>query len=501
MPIPRDLTWIEGHFDSFNVVYVDSLICQVGANLPWKARFAVAGLTPAQRFVTQLRATLGMKPPLTSAATYLDPQGSGTRLKSSRSLQLAVSRMINEGMQTAASPSLIPQFASVQDLLSKRKTLSPPDFQEGKLCAVTAVFSTLARIPPHMKDTTLYGPESETYSFECILADQQPNLLNLLDQPLWLNLDHRAFYNWTHDLTQILSVGWYPFTNVVGLLTTSSGGQPYMRVLAILMKPYPHMGQVLDVSSPAAARESLVAIMRINQVVVQSKCQEFEAATQAASAAAAARVAQSNLGEVARRVTSDPQAATTAATQVREAAAAATDAANRARIAAMTADHASRRIPSNTTKSRLALSFAKDTVAHADYADSVAQIATSAADNADQIVSTGTTPSSTSGMAAGIPTSPVGEPRLEIDLYRDLLWTPYMVQLICELHGVGASGLKCGARPTYDALRDYLAQLQKLIHYQNYLSSYVLELAPPNNVDTLVKEPLRDRENSLVIYA
>lgn len=76
----------------------------------------------------------------------------------------------------------------------------------------------------------------------------------------------------------------------------------------------------------------------------------------------------------------------------------------------------------------------------------------------------------------------------------------YMTQLLCGLNGISGLGLRRGARPTYNLLRAYLEKLQELHEYKDFLSSQVLEMAPPDGIETLLEEPRRSNGQELMLY-
>lgn len=91
-------------------------------------------------------------------------------------------------------------------------------------------------------------------------------------------------------------------------------------------------------------------------------------------------------------------------------------------------------------------------------------------------------------------------PNLTFTEYRRYMYPIYVIQLICGLNGITASGLRRGARSTYILLEDYLDQLQKLHDYKDHLSVQVLEMAPPDGIEALLEEPPRLNGQELAPY-
>lgn len=256
-----------------------------------------------------------------------------------------------------------------------------------------------------------------------------------------------------------------------------------MKVLALVMKPHPHMGQIAQ--GPTPKDESLTTILRIRRSMVTIKRHEFAATLHAAALAKAAAIARSKLDEVVSSVTSNTPKAEAATRTIRETAAKAIDAAGSARRAAIAAEETVQAIGTTTAIPGWVSSSVRSAQDQADYAAQIEIFTTAIAGHADQIMAAGNPPATTP-MLPPYPPTPVIRPRLELEQYRDLMWPVSLMQLICLLHGVNADGLKKGVRPAYSNLEQYITQLQKLHRYPSFLSSHILELAPPISVDALL---------------
>ena len=87
-------------------------------------------------------------------------------------------------------------------------------------------------------------------TIESLLSDCPGALMTLHDPVIGLMVDQYALDHWTEGLLFTLSsVEWHPYARVIGLYSTAIGSHPYLDVVAILLRPYPPLDEVLAAPS------------------------------------------------------------------------------------------------------------------------------------------------------------------------------------------------------------------------------------------------------------
>ncbi len=287
MPLPHDLDWIQQRFDPFTIVYLDSLAC----GLP-SATFGLSRLTPGRSsrpFADQLAGTLRIQPAERTVANYLDPKGLGTRFKKDRNLQKAVAGLMTNPM--TGGPNAINSYQSLDLFYQQRNTLLKDGSTTEALVVLDTMFACRLVLPEDLNLALPDKVEGDSRYVECVLIDEHPKLLTWYDQHIMLSVDRRAFYEWTEEFTRILTVGWHPFTRTIGYYTTSAGGQPFIRVLAILMQPYPPLSDFLP--SRRGSADNLHTVLTANLNTMRQIIQNYAAAATASNTAPTAPPAAS----------------------------------------------------------------------------------------------------------------------------------------------------------------------------------------------------------------
>lgn len=544
MPLPNTLDWISRRFDAFSIVYLDSLICELASTTTWWSRHVQLTQTSTQRFANQLTSQLKVKPEETVVTSYLDPNGLGTRFKKDHDLQRAITELIEQELTTVRSGS-IRSFDSLDRFFDQRSTLLGKGAPAEVLVALDTMFACRIILP---EETNLALPaqiEDDPRSVECVLTDQHPKLLTLYDRHIVLSVDRRAFYEWTTDFTRILTVGWHPFTRTIGYYTTSAGGQPFIRVLAILMRPYPLIREVLLPRRSARTHENMQTVLANNLDAIGRKIKEYQTATAAPPV--------SVTGHPATIGTAHPSAPATASTVHPPTSTSTQSGISPAPSIGPTAPATNPPTPptahtaipggsppspptgaptSNTPSSSPTSGLVPTTAATGSTTPITAPttpppggVPSAPLSGVTQSAGGPPTPSTTHSTGTG-GTSPVPPgrsktvhpppgtastgatrtptattpARLTLTEYRQFMYPIYMTQLLCGLNGISGLGLRRGARPTYNLLRAYLEKLQELHEYKDFLSSQVLEMAPPDGIETLLEEPRRSNGQDLMLY-
>lgn len=247
----REFAWLKCRFREYDLVYLDPLVCDPTLrSKSWLSRCAFwrSEERAITSFLGQLIETLGITPKDASPSSFLEGKGFGTRFKSDRILQRHATRAIDQHLardEFEARHHYI--IASLQRQKSSLEKIA--DRPNGdSLIIVDAMFATRAKTPEEIQravQAPVQYQDNSTRTIECMLTDIPAPLLTLHDSVIGLRVDGHAFYNWTEDFTTILAADWYPFARAVGLCATSPGGHPFINVIALLMRSYPSLDQVL----------------------------------------------------------------------------------------------------------------------------------------------------------------------------------------------------------------------------------------------------------------
>lgn len=246
----REFDWLNHLFQEreYDLIYLDPLVCSFAL---YKTEFSLwTQPRPEKRaiesFLGRLVKTLGIKPEDASPPSFLETKGFGTKFKSNRALQRRVARVINQHLNEVATR----HYHSIVSLQRQKAPLENiADRPQGEsLIIVDAMLSTRAGAPEAIQQV-VQAPgqylDNSMRSIECMLTDDPSPVLTLCDPVIGLMVDEIAFYNWTEAFNIILSAGWYSFARTVGLYSTIPGGPPYINAIAILMRPYPSLNEVL----------------------------------------------------------------------------------------------------------------------------------------------------------------------------------------------------------------------------------------------------------------
>lgn len=285
MPLPLQLNWIRERFDPFSIVYLDSLICELASSTTrWSDRLTL-GQSSDQKFVSKLLSNLKINRAEQVVATYLDPKGFGTRFKKDRKMQQRVTSLIEDVVE--GNTGSIRRYGSLDQFYNDRSNLLSGDSPFEALMVLDTMFACRIILPQDMNQALPETVETHPRCVECVMIDDHPRLLTLNDRHIMLSVDRRAFYEWTEEFTKILSVGWHPFTRTIGFYTTSASGQPFVRVLAILMQPYPILSEVLSARGGAPAQQHLISELAANLATIKQILNTYQMLTTAASATGA----------------------------------------------------------------------------------------------------------------------------------------------------------------------------------------------------------------------
>jgi len=251
MFVRREFEWLKRRFREYDLVYLDPLVCNPALRKSGLSRWAFWRSSEEKAiasFLGQLIETLGITPKDASPSSFLEDKGLGTRFKSDRILQRRAAHVIN---QYLAKDELEARHHYIIASLQRQKTSLEKiaDRPNGdSLIIVDAMFATRAKAPEEIQravQAPVQYQDNSARTIECVLTDSPGPLLTLHDPVIGLRVDGHAFYNWTEAFNTILSAGWYPFARAVGLYATSPGGHPFIKVIAILMRPYPSLDEVL----------------------------------------------------------------------------------------------------------------------------------------------------------------------------------------------------------------------------------------------------------------
>jgi hypothetical protein len=245
----QEYIWLKYRFRGYDLVYLDPLVCHPALRQSWLSQRAFRrpedkGIGP---FLSRLTDTLSIRPEDTSPSSFLEEKGLGTRFKSDRIAQRHVASAVNQHLAEVQAR----HYRSAEYLQRQKSHLDAKvaDRPNGNsLVIVDAMFGSRTRVPEEIlraDQVPIQYHADSTRRIECILTDSPAPAVTLLDPVIGLMVDQYAFYNWTEVFTNILAAGWYPFTRMVGLYTTSPGGQPFVNVIAILMRSYPSLDELL----------------------------------------------------------------------------------------------------------------------------------------------------------------------------------------------------------------------------------------------------------------
>lgn len=264
MFVRREFDWLKHQFREYDLVYLDPLVCDPALRKSYSSRWTFwrSGKKSIESFLGRLIKSLGIRPEDTYPSYFLEYKGFGTRFRSDRILQRHVARVINQHLDEVttrhyhSAASLQGQKASLEKIADR--------LQGESLIIVDAMLSTRAGAPEEIQQVVqapVQHLDNSMRSIECMFTDSPGPLLTLCDPVIGLMVDEHVFYNWTGAFRTILSVGWYPFARTVGLYSTSPGGHPFINVIAILMRPYPSLDEVLEPSRGKPARCSLPGML------------------------------------------------------------------------------------------------------------------------------------------------------------------------------------------------------------------------------------------------
>lgn len=241
--------WLKRRFGEYDLVYLDPLICDPTLSQSWLSQRAFwhSEKKALASFLGRLTETLSIRPEEASPSSFMEEKGFGTRFKSDRIAQRHVAQVINQFLAKVEAR----RYRSV-DLLRREKSslfAKIADRPKGEsLIIVDAMFATRASAPEELI-RTIEAPvqlqNSSVRTIECVLSDSPGPLLTLRDPVIGLMVNRHAFYNWTAAFNTILYAGWYPFARTVGLYTTLPGGHPFVNVIAILVRTFPSLEEVL----------------------------------------------------------------------------------------------------------------------------------------------------------------------------------------------------------------------------------------------------------------
>lgn len=535
MPLPPQLRWLRRKFDPLSIVYLDSLVCEMASTNIWLSRLT-PGQSPAQKFASLLAGKLRIKATEKTVANYLDPKGLGTRFKKDRNLQHEVAKVIEDSI--TGDSNLIRRYEGLDRFYRERNSLLSDDSAPEVLVALDTMFACRLSLPNDLKLALPEKVEADPRYVECALIDEHPKLLTLYDRHVVLSVDRRAFYEWTEEFTRILTVGWHPFTRTIGYYTTSASGQPFVRVLAILMQPYPSLSEVLLPRRAEPANENLHAVLASNLATIQQWMQIHPAAAPPTASSAGGPAptntpppapAASSASGPAPSNTPSPASVTASAggpaptsTPPPAAAGSSTSASTPPVPPSSPAIAAGGQLtpapPESPTVGRppgpVAGTAIPANVTHGSPTPPAAQASATSGTAASQPAgppAAGGSPSSSGGTgpqagsaaarsSGGTASTPAALTQLTFRDYRRLIYPVYVVQTLCGLNGISGTGLRGRAKPTYDLLEKYLEQLQNLHDLKQYLSPQVLVMAPPDGIETLLEEPKVSEGLELAIY-
>lgn len=244
-----ELDWLSQRFLEYDLVYLDPLVGDLSLHRPWLSQWLVwrSEEKAIASFLGRLIETLGIRPEDASPSSFLGREGFGARFRSDRTLQRRVARVINEHL-TEVKTRHHSDVASLQERKVSLCENIADRAEGGSLIVVDGMFATRAKAPEEIQ-RSIQAPvqyqDNSTRGIECMMADSPARLIALSDPVIGLMVSRRAFYYWTEAFTAILSAGWYPWSRAVGLYETIPGGHAFVNVIAILMRPYPSLDEVL----------------------------------------------------------------------------------------------------------------------------------------------------------------------------------------------------------------------------------------------------------------
>jgi hypothetical protein len=204
-------------------------------------------------FLGQLIKTLGIKPGDVYPSSFLSKKGFGTRLNGDRGLQRRVAQIINQYQFELENQTVIqvqryyPAVASLQEAkLSLEEIADKPNGDSLVIVDAMIVGRTVAPLERQsMFETHTRYQGNCIRTIEYMLADSPGYLLTLKDPVIGLMVDRQSVSHCTEAFNAILAAGWYPYTRVAGLYATVPGGHSFVNVIAILVRSYPSLEEIL----------------------------------------------------------------------------------------------------------------------------------------------------------------------------------------------------------------------------------------------------------------
>ncbi len=288
-----EFLWLTRRFREYDLVYLDPLVCHQSLRQSGSSRWAFSRTQAhsAEDLLSQLRGILGIASEDASPSSFLEDTGVGTMLKRDRPVQRFIATIINRHLSTMSA--IDGRYCNgIRTLHEQRSSLdSVADrLHSDSLILVDAMLAMGTGVPADIRKAAQAAVQYEgdpRRSMECMLTDIPAPLLTLCDPSIGMMVDRHSFYNYSEPLNTVISAGWYPFTRTLGLYATSPGKPAFINVIAILIRRFPSLDELL-VSLPGEPKRCSLPGM-LEHVRIKWLEPEIEAVEARASGAATRR--------------------------------------------------------------------------------------------------------------------------------------------------------------------------------------------------------------------
>lgn len=273
------LAWLDTRMRDYELLYLDPLVCDPSLAKSWTWGMTTLRDRATAAFLSDLGTSLKNPWKMDTATRFLDDNGLGTTVKSSRKLQLDVSSVVNKHVRS--DKIKVPR--NTADLLSRRDALSQiADKPKGG--SVIAVDTSMYTTEGELTQSISIASRPRFNSMRQLaggLIEFPPQLMTLGDPLVGLVADRRVTANWSASFDKVRKVGWYPKMRTVGLYCTAPNGEPYVDVIALLLRPLLSPDEMLASEQSSASKPPFVPILGKIGNSLQEDIVRFDAAKSA----------------------------------------------------------------------------------------------------------------------------------------------------------------------------------------------------------------------------
>lgn len=264
----REYDWLGRRFRPYDLVYLDPLVCDPA--LRKRGQNAVSRLLrrPASEdqnirgFLHEFTAALGLHKSDGGIPEYWRENGTVADFKRNRAKQKQLITIIDRYIEKLGTR----HFVRVASLRRTSVTQFIDQPQGGSLVFVDAMLGYRNKASTELQMASQVATQPSEGSLRegiCFQLDTPTPVAGLGDACITLMVDQQALYGPTSDQFQaILGAGWYPFSRAVGFLASAPGGHYYLNVLAILVRPYPSLDELMVPKIGETPRCSLSGMLR-----------------------------------------------------------------------------------------------------------------------------------------------------------------------------------------------------------------------------------------------